>query len=90
MLISCSETFDNWAVKRIDLEQGHGREHGFSSFRFLPHRSEMMGLRTVEQGTSVHTDLVVVDTTTGRVLLHEDCGADKFEGLELLPYAFEL
>lgn len=90
MLISCSEAFDDWTVMRIDLEQGHGREHGFSSFRFLPHRTEMVGLRTVEQGSSVHTDLVVVESTTGRVLLHEDCGPDKYEGLELLPYTFEL
>lgn len=91
MLISCSEAFDDWNVMRIDLEHGHGREHGFSSFRFLPYRTEMVGLRTVEVGSAVHTDLVVVDSTTGRVLLHEDCGQDdKYEGLELLPYSFEL
>ncbi len=82
VLVSCSETFEDWKVTQLGAYQPG---HGYSSFKFIPYREhEIIALKTEEIGDETHTDFEVIDIVKGKILLHVRLGAIKFEGVEFI------
>lgn len=60
--------------------------HGFSSFKFLPHRpNEVLALKSVETDDALESYIMVFDMSTGNILMPETrVGPHKFEGVEFI------
>lgn len=61
--------------------------HGFSSFKFIPFREhEIVALKSVEDGETIKTFMMVFDLNTGEILMDETevSSTTKFEGVEFL------
>lgn len=79
-----SEDFQQ--IKTITLGP-HDPTHGFSSFKFVPHReNEIIALKTKEYRDTTETYITIFDLSTSEVLLEETLISDsvKFEGVEFL------
>eukprot|EP01127_Copromyxa_protea_P001862 TRINITY_DN11770_c0_g1_i1.p1 TRINITY_DN11770_c0_g1~~TRINITY_DN11770_c0_g1_i1.p1 ORF type:complete len:361 (-),score=63.82 TRINITY_DN11770_c0_g1_i1:56-1138(-) len=64
----------------------HLSTHGFSSFKFIPHRhNEIVALKTIEHKDTVESYIMVFDLATKKVLLEETLiDTNKFEGVEFI------
>lgn len=79
-----NEDFSN--LKQITLGP-QNPSHGFSSFKFVPFReSEIIALKSVEDGDNIRTFMTAFNILTGEVLMPETevSATTKFEGFEFM------
>jgi len=83
LMIVASEDFGRVNVSQLgDLIA----THGFSSFKFIPHRHhEVIVLKSVEHDSVIETYIAVFNLVTQQVLMKETMvGKYKFEGIEFI------
>eukprot|EP01098_Paradermamoeba_levis_P008514 TRINITY_DN3529_c0_g3_i1.p1 TRINITY_DN3529_c0_g3~~TRINITY_DN3529_c0_g3_i1.p1 ORF type:complete len:401 (-),score=128.82 TRINITY_DN3529_c0_g3_i1:89-1111(-) len=81
LLLSLDENFSDFQMQEIGPFH---MTHGFSSFKFLPFRDEIVGIKTEEVGERVATYIVVFDIH-GKILMEEKLISNqKFEGIEII------
>ncbi|XP_068434713.1 soluble calcium-activated nucleotidase 1 [Clinocottus analis] len=83
LALSCSPDFKDIVVSRLGPLNP---THGFSSFKFIPHKSDeiILALKSEENGGKIAT-YIMAFTLKGRILLPETkIGDVKYEGVEFI------